>query len=702
MNQKQIAFIICTNNMQYYSECVRYIEDLEVPEGYSTDIICIQEAESMTQGYNAGMQASDAKYKVYLHQDTFILNTHFLFDILHIFEQDERIGMLGVLGGETLPTDANCYLQWDVGAILVYNTKGVIKCVNRQERIKGYMPVMAVDGLIMVTQVDIPWREDFLEGWDFYDVSQSLEMRKEGYQVVVPYQEEPWCYHDCGLSKLENYDYYRHKVIEEYPRYFREGGDLEEELKEKKYREEIKGIREGMHKIANAGAYDELCRFTNDIREFNLADTWIQEMTNLMDIYSLEKANGKGKISEWWALKDWEQLYEYYRWLRFVLLRTGYQREDERIEELKTMIGEGRLTKDAVRQTGHLILTFPEEEKIYDTFLKEDYAEPFVSVVIPVYNGAEFVSETIESVLNQTYQNMEIIIIDDASTDNSREVINSYHDTRIKTIFLEKNNNICYTGNLGFQAAGGKYVAVIGHDDVWASTKLEKQVTFMEEHPAYSVCFTWVDIIDENGKLMNEEESILYHAFCTENKPANRWIRELFMGNNSFCAPSSCIRKECLDKAGYYKYGLVQLQDYELWMRLLCQGPAFVLPEKLTFYRRFRKEGQNLSSRNRAVLNRSIHEKQYFSDAYLDSISDEQFIWIFGKDMKNADSRSENEIRCEKAFLLFGNNNCYSIKRFMELLDEEETRKLLAEKYHFELQDFYKMNTREIYFNVIN
>lgn len=699
MNQKQFAFIICNNNAQYYSECVRYIEELEVPEGYSTDIISIQEAESMAQGYNAGMQASEAKYKVYLHQDVFILNTHFLFDILHIFERDERIGMLGVLGAEELPADANCCQQWNAGSILAYNSVTALKQELRNERINGCLPVMAIDGLLMATQVDIPWREDFLDGWDFYDISQSLEMRKAGWQVVVPYQKEPWCYHDCGVSKMEKYDHYRHKVIKEYPQYFTEEGNLEEEQERKKHRAEITYIREGMSKIVNAGAYDELCSFANDIREFNLADTWIQEMTNLMDIYSLERSSANGQISEWWGLKSWESLYEHYKRVYFTLLRLGYQKEDERIEELRNMIKAGRITKDAVRHISYLAVPFA-AVRIYDTLLKEDYEEPLVSVVIPVYNGAEFVSETIASVLNQTYQNMEIIIIDDASADNSREVINSFHDTRIRTIFLEKNNNICYTGNLGFQLARGKYVAVIGHDDVWASTKLEKQVAFMEEHPSYSVCFTWVDIIDENGTLINDEESELYHIFCTYNRPAEQWIRKLFFGSNSFCAPSSCIRKECLEKAGGYKYGLVQLQDYELWMRLLCQGPAFIFYEKLTLYRRFRKEGQNLSSKDSAAANRSIHERHYLCDVYLDSISDEQFIWIFGKDMRNADARSADEIRCEKAFLLFKGSNCYFTRRFMELLDDEEMRKLLSEKYHFELQDFYRMNAETIFFNI--
>ena len=113
MNLKKIAFIICADNSQYYEECVRYIQELHVPEGYCTDILCIQEADSMAQGYNGGMNASDAKYKVYIQQNTFILNRDFLNDMLRIFAGDAKIGMLGVLGAEKLPEDADCRTCWN-------------------------------------------------------------------------------------------------------------------------------------------------------------------------------------------------------------------------------------------------------------------------------------------------------------------------------------------------------------------------------------------------------------------------------------------------------------------------------------------------------------------------------------------------------------------------------------------------------------
>lgn len=369
MNTSQFAFIICANSEQYYNECVRYIQDIYIPENFSVDIICIQEADSMAQGYNAGMRSSDALYKVYLHQDTFILNRNFLYDILKVFESDENIGMIGVLGVRELPQDADCYLKWDTGAVTAHNGKTVLDLNLYQNKDKKYIPVKAIDGLIMVTQRDIPWREDFLDGWDFYDVSQSLEMDRHGYMVVVPYQEKLWCYHDCGASKIEKYHFYRHKMIRKYPQYFK-GDDFKEDADASQQRHvQNAGICSGMIKLVSAGAYDELVSISNSIQEALLQDTDIRELVNLMKIYSLEKESDSGHFSEWWIFRDWEQIREYYRWLRFVLLRIGYQREDERIEELKVLMKEGRISRDAVSNI--TITTLGSLRNVYNCLLRE-------------------------------------------------------------------------------------------------------------------------------------------------------------------------------------------------------------------------------------------------------------------------------------------------------------------------------------------
>lgn len=697
MNTKQIAFIICTNSVQYYNECVRYIQELEVPKGYSTDIISIQEADSMTQGYNAGMQASDAKYKVYLHQDTFILNQNFIADVLNIFRQDESIGMLGVIGASELSANANCYLDWKIGRLEVYNGR----CTMDEEfsQIPGelYIPVKAVHGLIMVTQYDIPWREDFLDGWDFCDVSQSLEMQKHGYKVVVPFQETPWCYHDCGISTLKTYDFYRQKMLSKYPEVFNEEINEEEVSRKQKEILEMEGIQKSLIQMMEAGAYEELSEIAREIRGLWPLDTQIREIVNMMEIYSLEKECVTGTHSEWLDFHNWEKTYEYYNWIRLVLIRIEYQREDQRARELKEKVETGKISRDAIRKISSI--TLKSTSNTYEYLLKEEREMPLVSVVVAVYNGETVIRETLESILQQTYRNIEVIVIDDASTDNSREIIASYHDPRIKAIYLEKNHNICYAGNVGFQQATGKYVAVAGHDDVWKQDKLEKQISFLEEHSAYSVCFTWVDIVDENGNLNNVMWNGLYKKFCGDNMKWNQWSRNMLVDGNCFCAPSACIRREFLERTGYYRYALVQLQDYELWLRLLTEGPVYVLQEKLTYYRRFNEAGRNLSAISMETQNRDRHEIQWIQDTYIEKLSTEKFIQVFHQDMKNPDARSEKEILCEKAFLLWKLRNCFAEKRFIELFEDEEFRTILEEKYQFELKDFYKMNTQPMYFD---
>lgn len=214
MNGKQIAFIICVNDETEYAECKFYLDRLYVPDGYDKDIIVIQEAPSMTCGYNAGMQSTEAKYKVYLHQDVFILNQNFISDVLKVFQMDDQIGILGMVGTRNLGSDAIAVAAWDTGKVL-HNFNPQFLAFD-EPREGDCTEVLALDGLLLATQYDIGWREDIFDGWDFYDISQCMEFRRAGYKVVVPYQESAWCYHDNTYSKMLNYDRYRTRFIEEY------------------------------------------------------------------------------------------------------------------------------------------------------------------------------------------------------------------------------------------------------------------------------------------------------------------------------------------------------------------------------------------------------------------------------------------------------------------------------------------------------
>jgi len=214
VNDHLFCFIACVNNDEYENELLKFLSYLKIPEGYEIDYISVRDAKSMCAGYNEGMNASDAKYKIYLHQDTFIVNDCILFDLLDIFE-DSSIGMVGLVGSPVLPDDC---IMWDgdrVGKVY-YSTyyRAGINLVGESDAF--LCDVEAIDGFLMATQVDLPWREDIFDRFDFYDISMSAEMRRAGYRVVVPKQLTPWCLHDDAFMNLVNYEKSRKVFIKEY------------------------------------------------------------------------------------------------------------------------------------------------------------------------------------------------------------------------------------------------------------------------------------------------------------------------------------------------------------------------------------------------------------------------------------------------------------------------------------------------------
>lgn len=217
MNKNKICFILCANNRQFLDECLLYINNLIIPDGIEVDILVNEGASSMCSGYNEAMRSSDAKYKVYLHQDTFVLNKNFISDLINIFEADEKIGLVGMIGAPMLSHDAVMWHEQRVGDF--YRLEEMI--ANGVDQITRFddcpKEVDAVDGLLIATSVDLEWREDILKGWDFYDVSQCLEFKRKGYKVVVAPQEVSWTNHVCGAPSFWNYEKNRQIILKEYP-----------------------------------------------------------------------------------------------------------------------------------------------------------------------------------------------------------------------------------------------------------------------------------------------------------------------------------------------------------------------------------------------------------------------------------------------------------------------------------------------------
>lgn len=198
--------------------------------------------------------------------------------------------------------------------------------------------------------------------------------------------------------------------------------------------------------------------------------------------------------------------------------------------------------------------------------------EPLVSIIMPSYNTGTFIEESIESVMAQTYQNWELIIVDDCSTDNSVKVIESHLDTRIKLLVNIENSGAAVSRNRAIREASGKYVAFLDSDDVWLPTKLEKQIGFMEEN----------------------HHSFTYHKYG-------------FMNQESKLLPLVMSGPKYIAKFGYYlfnwagclsvvynaeKVGLLQIEnlkkrnDYAFWLKITRRFPCYLLEESLALYRR--------------------------------------------------------------------------------------------------------------------
>lgn len=358
MNQHQIAFIFCVNNELYFNEACQYIERLHIPDGYSIDIIAVREAESMCAAYNAAMKSSEAKYKIYLHQDVFIRNHFFLDKILEIFINNDTVGMIGMIGGNGMPESGVVFRAWNEGVVDVREPDMAYFMLTNVDY-EDNVTVEAVDGLLIATQYDIPWREDLFHEFDFYDASHSFEMRKRGYQLVVPYQQIPWVIHDSSFAKLNNYDKNRKLCIKEYPKYlyakdgFRFSYDAEWEQKGNQWEDTIK-------KSINLHDWTSVRRILNEYRQQSKKSSRLEMYSLWYEIYEKEKNRGKHIFI---IDSDSEDLiYQKYIRLRFLLRRLELEWEGTELT-IQEMILKGNLSLEAcIVMTLHSII---EKKKVF-------------------------------------------------------------------------------------------------------------------------------------------------------------------------------------------------------------------------------------------------------------------------------------------------------------------------------------------------
>jgi glycosyltransferase involved in cell wall biosynthesis len=221
-----------------------------------------------------------------------------------------------------------------------------------------------------------------------------------------------------------------------------------------------------------------------------------------------------------------------------------------------------------------------------------------VSVVLTSYNHGKHLRQAIDSVLTQTFSNFELIIIDDGSTDESWEIINSYSDPRVRA-FLNKDYKpgTEFFKRIFLNVTSGEYIAIHHSDDLWERDKLEKQVSFLTSHPEIGAVFTWVKVIDENGNSFEDTAHPYYKIFEQPNRTRSEWLHHFFYRGNALCHPSVLIRRVCYETCGAYRFGFAQLGDFDMWVRLCLRYEIYILPERLTSFRV--RSGETNASGNR-------------------------------------------------------------------------------------------------------
>ena len=208
LNPHAIAFLTLVNNETQYATCLRYLDALQIPAGYSVEKVAVYGATSMAEGYQRAMESSTARYKLYVHQDTYLVHRGLLLELLHLFDTYPRLGMVGVVGATRLPRKAiwwlnnafHCY-----GRLREYFRPGgfpaslylrdrVLHFSRFRQVVGDYQPAAVVDGLFLATQYDLPWANS-LGGFELYDHVQALEFIKAGLEVGIARQEAIWCLH---------------------------------------------------------------------------------------------------------------------------------------------------------------------------------------------------------------------------------------------------------------------------------------------------------------------------------------------------------------------------------------------------------------------------------------------------------------------------------------------------------------------------
>lgn len=261
---------------------------------------------------------------------------------------------------------------------------------------------------------------------------------------------------------------------------------------------------------------------------------------------------------------------------------------------------------------------------------------------MPVYNSEKFISQAIESILNQTYTNFEFIIINDLSTDNSEQIIKNYKDKRIKYLKNKKNLGEQKTTNIGLQNATGKYIAIMHSDDISLSKRLEIQKKYLDDNKNIFLVGTKYEVINEKNQKLYEPK-IKINNFEGIKK-------EIEKGNNVICHPTIMFRN---DKKTKYREKIFYCPDLDLYLQLFKRNKKINIIKKTLL--KYRRHPEQITS-SKSVFQRRFHLKVL--ELYIKDKTNEKYKTFNPEKLLN-----DNNYNLEEKLILNYNNNDYKAYR---------------------------------------
>ena len=312
---------------------------------------------------------------------------------------------------------------------------------------------------------------------------------------------------------------------------------------------------------------------------------------------------------------------------------------------------------------------------------------PTISVIMATYNHAPFVAQAIESVLNQVGVDFEFLISDDGSQDETRNVVASISDPRIRFYPNEVNRGACVVTNELIERASGEFIALLNSDDYWSGPdKLAYQLQIMRENPKLGACFGRARFVDRDGKAILKSSIPFGTVFDQDNRSQGAWLRRFFDLGNCICHPTMLIRKSCYEELGMYSNRLRQLPDFDMWIRLVKHYPIHIADRELINFRLL--PGENAASQTPVNSIRTMNEHFLIAERFFVGLGLELFMEAFGDLIKYRGEVSETHFEIEKALLYFHPNQwlgraykMIGILAMNRLLESDACQQVMARDY---------------------